>query len=143
MMNPVQSYLASNKYSYLTTKTDVDQLKKCRAQGAQTFHDASQRIPAYKDFLTEFAIKPELIKSIADFSQVPYTSKENYILKYPLEKKCWDGDITQTHMFGASSGSTGEPTFWPRQIEQEIDGAVIHEYLLERSLRLIKINIVR
>lgn len=139
MINPAQTYLTSKKYSYLTAKADVDQLEKnAERKVLKLFHDASHRIPAYQKFLTEFSIKPDLIKTIADFSQVPYTSKENYISKYSLEEKCWDGDISQTHMFAASSGSTGEPTFWPRQIEQEIDGAVIHEYLLEKVFTVDK-----
>ncbi len=133
-MNTVfQRYLTSSPNSYLKQIGESTQLKKNADQKAlKIFSLAAKRIPAYKDFLQQFSIKPELIKTIKDFAEVPYTTKDNYILSYPIEKRCWDGDLTQTHMLAASSGSTGEPTFWPRQLDQEVEGALIHEYLFEK-----------
>ena len=133
-MNTVlQQYLHSPPNSYEKQIAASEHLKKNADQKALSlFTLAAKRIPAYKDFLRQFSIKPELIKTINDFIEIPYTTKDNYILSYPIEQRCWDGDLTQAHMVAASSGSTGEPTFWPRQLDQEVEGALIHEYLFDR-----------
>lgn len=96
------------------------------------FHKAAQRVPAYRDFLNKNHLKSNLVKTIEDFSQVPPITKENYILNYNLPSRCFDGDLTQTHAFSASSGSTGEPMFWPRQLDQEVEGAMMHELLFDK-----------
>lgn len=77
------------------------------------FRAVADRVPAYQKFLTEHHINPSSVKSIEDFRQVPLVDKDNYLRKYPLAELCWDGDITNAKMISASSGSTGEPHFWP------------------------------
>ncbi len=94
------------------------------------FHRAAIEIPAYKDFLKKNKINSEKIKSVADYQKVPFTTKENYIFKYELKDRCWNSQITNAHTIAASSGSTGEPVFWPRDVLQEIEGAQIHEVFL-------------
>ncbi len=95
----------------------------------QLFHATAQRVPAYKDFLKKHRIRHEKIKTIKDFQQVPFTDKENYIRKYPLEKRCWDGNLLLSNLLAMSSGTSGEPTLWPRSGFQEFEAAIIHELL--------------
>src|SRR3989338_100161 len=69
---------------------------------------------AYRSFLKKYKINPTDIKNTKDFKTLPFTSKDaflrpaNYIDLFPnhdiaLEKNIW-----------ATSGSTGEPFYFPR-----------------------------
>lgn len=96
------------------------------------FWDASQRVPAYKNFLKKHKINPVSVKTIVDFVRVSPTTKENYVEKYSLEDRCWDGNLGDMHMISTSSGTTGKPHFWPRDLLTEIEGAYAHELILKR-----------
>lgn len=94
------------------------------------FHDAAQRVPAYKDLLKRARVNPSRIKTIEDFAGgVPITDAKNYIAAYPVAKRCWDGKLSGAQLIAASSGTTGEPKFWPRSTEQEREAARVHEWL--------------
>lgn len=93
------------------------------------FHTMAERVPAYKDFLKKNNVKHEAVRTIADFQNVPITDKKNYIEKYPLAQRAWDGDLSTSRIIAASSGTTGEPKFWPRGSFQELEAAVTHELL--------------
>lgn len=98
------------------------------------FRAASERIPAYRDFLKKHSVRATSIKTIQDFSsRVPLTTKENYIAEYPLASRLWDGDIASANLIAVSSGTSGEPNFWPRSAYQEFEAAAVHE-VLYRSL---------
>ncbi len=84
-------------------KMALDLFKKCAA-----------RVPAYKDFLARNGVDPAGIMTMDDFSRLPITSKSNYIKQYPLEQLCLDGKIASSYLISSSSGSTGQPTYWPR-----------------------------
>ncbi len=88
------------------------------------FHEASKRVPAYKKFLSEKGINPASIKTHRDFLKIPLTDKDNYFDKYPLHELAWDGNLCDTTVIVSSSGSTGEPMFWPRDLveEKEVEG---------------------
>lgn len=102
------------------------------------FGMASVRVPAYRDFLKINKINPTKIKTIADFSQLPLVNKKNYLLKYPLEKLCWDGEIASSDMISLSSGSSGKPFFWLRNKEQEQETILDHELFLVDSFGINK-----
>lgn len=85
-----------------------------------TFHQAAERVPAYKDFLKKHKVSPEKVVTIEDFKKnVPVMTKKDYLRQYPLKDLCWDGDLSRMNVISVSSGSTGEPFFWPRDIWQE------------------------
>ncbi len=94
----------------------------------EVFHAAAKRVPAYKKFLESHGVNPRNIKTLEDFKQVPPVDKKNYIKAYPLHELCWDGDMTRMNVISVSSGSTGQPFFWPRDIWQEME--VDHFYEL-------------
>ncbi|MFG2000067.1 hypothetical protein ACGFNU_13045 [Spirillospora sp. NPDC048911] len=67
-------------------------------------------VPAYAAFLADHDIDPAAVTALHD---VPVTTKDTYVRRrYPLAERCRDGTIGD--MIAVSSGSTGEPTFWPR-----------------------------
>ncbi|GII92372.1 phenylacetate--CoA ligase [Sinosporangium siamense] len=77
----------------------------------------ARTVPAYRGFLAEHAIAPDQIQTLDDFSSLPLTTKDNYTRKHPLPDLCRDGVLGD--MVAVSSGSTGEPTFWPRSSDDE------------------------
>lgn len=89
------------------------------------FRYAAREIPAYKEFLAENRIKPDLIRTYADFQRVPAMGKKEYLYRYPVHDLFPDKKIPP--MAYASSGSSGHPTFWFRGEDQEIAGGYVHE----------------
>lgn len=95
----------------------------------KVFHDAAERVPAYRDFLSQHRVDPAKIKTLADFVQVPATDKDNYFRKYRLDQLSWDGKIDAKYI-STSSGSTGEPMFWPRgQTQDELVNQIFQPLL--------------
>jgi len=96
-------------------------------QGAlSTFKQAAKRVPAYKDFLKNHNINPLKINTLHDFKTLPLTDKK-YLRNYKLSDLCWDSKLTELDMISTSSGSTGEPFYWPRGVEQESEVTKIYE----------------
>jgi phenylacetate-CoA ligase len=91
------------------------------------FHAAARQVPAYRDFLRRNRIRHDRIRTVADFAHVPPTDKTNYIAAYPLQERCWGGRLDQSSLIAMSSGTSGEPKFWPRGGYEEFEAAVIHE----------------
>lgn len=83
------------------------------------FREASERVPAYKDFLAKHSIDPRSVETLQDFAKLPRTDKLNYIGKYSLAEMSWDGTLGQARYISSSSGSTGVPFFWPRGLPQD------------------------
>ena len=104
-------------------------MQKSEANAIAIFQEAAKRVPAYKDFLKKHKINPSKIKTIEDFKTLPLVDKKNYLTKYPLPMLCWDGDMFSNQIISVSSGSTGEPFFWPRGAQQDIEGAEMHEQI--------------
>ncbi len=97
----------------------------------EVFHEAASRVPAYGDFLKKNKIDHKRIRSIKDFKEVPEIDKKNYLNLYPLKELCWDGDISKINVIAVSSGSTGNPYFWPRDIWQELEVDFHYNLLLK------------
>ena len=91
-----------------------------RAQALELFHSVAREVPAYSLFLREHGIDPASIQTFEDFTQLPLIHKKNYITRYPLRDLCRHGRLEVNDFFAVSSGSTGEPTLWPRSINNEI-----------------------
>lgn len=94
------------------------------------FHAAADRVPAYKDFLKKSGVRHSSVTTIEDFSKVPVLTKQNYIQTYSLAERSWDGTLKGHSLLAMSSGTTGNPTIWPRGAYQEAEAAYIHEFLL-------------
>jgi phenylacetate-CoA ligase len=93
------------------------------------------KVPAYRAFLQDKQIDPDRVKSLADFHQLPLTTKDNYIRRYALPDLCYEGQIAACDFVSASSGSTGEPTFWARRIEDELEIATRFEQVFQDSFQ--------
>lgn len=97
------------------------------------FHEAAERVPAYRDFLKKNKVKHKSIETLEDFAQVPITNKANYLRQYPLKDLVWDGDIQKPYVFAATSGSTGKPFYFPHERELSEQYSVLTELYLKNS----------
>lgn len=83
------------------------------------FLKASRRCPAYGMFLEAEGYKGSAIWRLTD---VPIMTKENYVKRYSLEERCYDGAIPRAGVvIDESSGSTGQPNNWVRSASERND----------------------
>ena len=105
----------------------------------QLFHQMSERVPAYQDYLAKEGISPQKIRSVADLQVVPPVDKDNYLRQYSLTDLCWDGELKkQSWVISTTSGSTGEPFYFPRQHEQDRQYALTAEIYLLSNFQINK-----
>lgn len=84
------------------------------------FRSVAASVPAYRDFLAEHGVNPATVRTMADFQALPLLTKANYLHRHALAELCRDGELSSCDMIAVSSGSTGEPTFWPRSVADEL-----------------------
>jgi phenylacetate-CoA ligase len=97
------------------------------------FHQVAASVPAYRAFLRDQGIDPGAVRTFADFQRLPLLTKENYHRRYPLPSRCRDGRLDGCDMIAVSSGSTGQPTIWPRSVTDELAVAARFEQVFADS----------
>jgi len=102
------------------TKSSANWDKVREKEILKLFHAAAEKIPAYKDFLRKHKIDPDKIGTLGDYALVPPTGKENYLKAYSYEKLVWDGELKKPLTIHATSGSTGEPTYFQRDFVSDM-----------------------
>jgi phenylacetate-CoA ligase len=83
------------------------------------YRTAVQRVPAYRRFLEEKLGRVPEVQSIEDFAALPLTDKLGYVARYRVSEVCLDGTLAGKHVVVRTSGSSGEPLFFPQLPEQE------------------------
>lgn len=135
----MKDYSAGQLIAFFSEKKSSFWEKEGQTRALALFHDAAQRVPAYKDYLKKNGIKNHAtIKTWEDFQRVPLTSKKDYLKKYPLEQLCWDGNLNKPMVFTATSGSTGEPFYFPRTERLDWQMSVTVESFLKNNGQKIK-----
>jgi phenylacetate-CoA ligase len=99
------------------------------------FQRTAATVPAYQAFLAAHGIQPETVTSMSDFRRLPLMTKPDYMQAYPLAQRCETGTLMSCDRIAVSSGSTGQPTFWPRSLRHELDIAVRFEQVFRDSFR--------
>jgi len=101
--------------------------------------EVASRVPAYSDFLKSNALHVE-----HGFESLKLTNKKNYLLQYPIEQLCWDGNIKEAHIFGASSGFSKSGTiFWPKRPQDEanyleaVEASLVKNYTIDKKSTLV------
>ncbi|MFG1921830.1 phenylacetate--CoA ligase family protein [Cryptosporangium sp. NPDC048952] len=84
------------------------------------FHNAAEQVPAYGHFLDARGVDPDRVRTLDDFRSVPPVTKENYVRAYPLPERCRGGTLDGCDTVALSSGSSGQPTVWPRRLVDEL-----------------------
>lgn len=98
-----------------------------------TFQRAAQFVPAYRDFLAIHDVDARSIRTPADFDRIPPVTKENYLKRYPLDMLTWNGEISRATMWSTSSGSSGRPTYWPRDLVAAEESIDLHGRIFRQS----------
>lgn len=83
------------------------------------YREAVNRVPAYRAFLQEKTGGIPEVNSPEDFLKLPFMSKADYIMHYPVAELCLDGDPSCAHLWLRSSGTSRKPFFWPRRYDDE------------------------
>src|SRR5580704_5522068 len=112
---------------------DSDRLQDPRTRVVELFHRVAASVPAYRAFLREHGVDPGEVRTFADFERLPLLTKENYHLRYPLPDLCRQGRLDGCDMIAVSSGSTGQPTIWPRSVTDELAVAARFEQVFADS----------
>lgn len=89
-------------------------------------------IPAYPQFLDVSAADVSTVTE-ESFKKLTPMTKENYLIPYEHRELVWGGDIGKVVNWSASSGSTGEPTYFPRSRVSLYDSIRFHERILRDS----------
>ena len=99
----------------------------------EVFRRAAHTVPAYRDFLSRHGVDAAKVRTPEDFTTIPPMTKANYLQQYPREELMWDGDITQAGMWSPSSGSSGQPTYWPRNEVAADDSQLLFDRIFRRK----------
>jgi phenylacetate-CoA ligase len=120
--------------AYLTTPLD-DLLAAAdpEQRALAVFRRTAATVPAYAAFLAEHGVDPETIRTPDDFQSLPLATKDTYVNRWPLAERCRDGRLDGCDMLALSSGSTGEPTVWPRFLTEELAVATRFEQVFHDS----------
>jgi phenylacetate-CoA ligase len=118
----------------LKTKPESYWIKRGEQMALRLFHEMARRVPAYKDFLAQHQFDPKRVQTIEEFKRVPLIDKDNYLRQYPREMTCWDGKFAENRwVISTTSGSTGEPFYFPRSDLQDEYYALTAELYLREN----------
>jgi phenylacetate-CoA ligase len=134
MQNQSQRILTALQ-AFLSTPLDTVLKRQANPEAAllNLFHHVAASVPAYQAFLQQQGIDPAQVQTLADFQQVPLTTKQNYLQQYSLAQLCRQGELASCDMIAVSSGSTGQPSFWLRSVADEFQIATRFEQIFRDS----------
>ncbi|GAA3289551.1 phenylacetate--CoA ligase family protein [Dactylosporangium vinaceum] len=90
------------------------------ARALELFHEVAATVPAYRAFLAEHGVDPADVRTAEQFAGLPLVTKESYLRRYPLPERCRGGRLDVNDTVAVSSGSSGQPTIWPRSVVDEL-----------------------
>lgn len=120
---------------------DVEEkwIRRGQTRAMHLFHAMAARVPAYKDFLKAHNFSASSVRSYADFPSIPSIDKDNYLRKYSKEMLCWDGEFAHGQwVISTTSGSTGQPYYFPREHSQDWQYAISAELYLRNNFSIQK-----
>jgi phenylacetate-CoA ligase len=126
-----ERFLGSSLDALLSAGESGDGLQEALA----LLQRAAEGVPAYGAMLKAAKVDVADIHDAADFAKLPLLEKDNYVRRFPLEALVDGGDLAACDFFAVSSGSTGEPTLWPRGLHHEFPVAVRFEQVLRDGFR--------
>lgn len=129
-------YNVDNFRNDLENISDKDLDNKAKIKFLKLFHQAAEKVPAYKKFLKENKIDHQNIVTWHDWQKIPLIDKSNYLNKYSLEDLCWQESFHKQSMISVSSGSSGDPFFWFRSSWQEFEASLQHEMLFKEFFQI-------
>ena len=117
-------------------KIKSKQWEKMRQTNALTlFKKASKDVPAYREFLKKNKVNPSKIKNFKNFESVPPINKNNYLRQNELSELIWNKDLKKPFVFTSTTGSTGDPYFFPRSHDLDRQYSQLAELFLNNGYR--------
>ena len=121
-------------FDSLYTKKSSDWKKIGEKKLLATCKEAYTKVPAYKKFLDDTKINIKKIKSITDFESVPIVGKKNYLCANAWEDLCKNKSLSsESLVMTSTSGSTGDPFYFPRTTTIDMQSSFSHEIFLRSS----------
>jgi phenylacetate-CoA ligase len=118
----------------LSTKTSKEFSAIQEKHLLTVFKHALTTTKAYKKLLLASQINYKKIITIKDLEKVPPMTKKNYLRKYSWEELCQEKAFTKNPIVMTStSGSTGDPFYFPRETSIDLQSSVYHEMFLRSS----------
>lgn len=102
-----------------------------REKAVELFRYVADKVPAYQEALKKEGISPDSVESAPDFEKLPLLSKDAYLRAYPYPDLFPERDFSDATTVSATSGSSGEPFYFPRGRMQDAQ----YEYLVELFLK--------
>jgi len=125
--------------SDLKLESEKTIVKRGERMAIRLFKSMAVRVPAYASFLKRRRFDYRKVKTIKDFIRVPTIDKENYLRQYSLASLCWDGKFNEKQwVISTTSGSTGEPFYFPREESQIWQYAGTAEMYLRTNFQIHK-----
>ncbi len=107
------------KIDILKSKTSPFFRKKGENMALRLFRFAVENVSAYRSFLLENKINYKEVKNISDFKRLPIMDKSNYLKKFEYKNLFPKESLKYATTISATSGTTGEPFYFPRGEEQD------------------------
>jgi phenylacetate-CoA ligase len=122
----------------LKTQKESFWVKRGEKSAIKHFH-TTKKVSAYKNFLKKQIGKVPLIKTIKDFKTLPTPDKNKYLRLYPFEKLFLKNQLSEIpRVFSTTSGSTGEPFYFPRTGVQDKQYQLYAELYLRNNFQIHK-----
>ena len=99
----------------------------------ELFNKAVRNIPAYSAFLNSKGFSLKKIRTKRDFATVPLTSKKDYLQMATHKDLVWPENWNHPLWFCSTSGSTGEPYYFPRGKELAEQASWMAESFIKNS----------
>lgn len=98
------------------------------------FRQVVNDVPAYREYLLSKNFNPNSVKRENDFFTIPSTNKNEYLKAYPFSQLMWKGELARPILYCSTSGSTGEPFYFPREeVLSEQYSYVIEDFINNSS----------
>ncbi len=97
------------------------------------FKRAAKDLPAYRAFVEQKGIDPDKIKRAEDYATIPTTTKKYYLQPNLRAEMLWAKARKEPLWFCSTSGSTGEPYYFPRRDELAARGSYFVEDFIKNS----------
>jgi len=121
----------------LRTRPEREFLDAGATKALKQFQEMARRVPAYREYLAARQFDAASVRTPAGFTSVPPVDKADYLRKYPRADLCWDGDLkSKSWIISTTSGSTGEPFYFPRGAEQDEQYALTAELYLRSNFKI-------
>ena len=111
---------------------------KGRQKVLELFNFVYKTTPAYQRFLKSRHIDVRRIKTLEDFKTLPIINKENYLRKSNFIDLLPFRDISKAKTISSTSGSTGEPFYFPRGEDEDAQYEYVAEIFLKNQFEIDK-----